>query len=61
MDIEGYECKALLGSKTLIKKNPKLKIVVCTYHNQEDEQAIRDLFNDYYMENSMGYMLFLWD
>ena len=35
LDVEGSECKALLGAKSIIKRD-KPKLAICLYHNIED-------------------------
>ena len=59
MDIEGYEGQVLNGAANLLEKSKKLKLVVCTYHKQEDAKLFEKLFLNlnYNIEFSKGYML----
>ncbi len=63
MDIEGYEVNAIRENEILLKKNIDLRAVCCTYHGQNDAEALRLLFTDfgYETEFSNGYMLFVYD
>lgn len=59
MDIEGAEEKALRGAEGLIKRCVP-KMAVCTYHNAEDEKAIRawlEMEGPYTVKNSPGYVI----
>lgn len=59
MDIEGAERKALEGAGRLTKRCLP-KMAVCTYHNAEDEKAIREWFakaGPYKVQNSQGYVI----
>ena len=60
MDIEGNEYAAMIGAKNIIKKSKKLKCVLCTYHNDNDEVALKYLAESYGLsaEFSEGYMYF---
>ena len=58
MDIEGAEVLALIGSEKLINTFSNVKLAVCTYHNQDDEEKIRKIFKkeQYIVENTPGYL-----
>ena len=58
MDIEGAEVSALLGSKKIINKFPNVKLAICTYHNQDDEEKVRKIFNEehFTISNTHGYL-----
>lgn len=45
-DIEGFEFKMLSGAKNLLKQRSDLKLAICTYHNPEDAQVFKDLFEE---------------
>lgn len=45
LDVEGSECKALLGAKNIIQKD-KPKLAICLYHNIEDFITIPLLINE---------------
>lgn len=61
MDIEGSEYDAILGMTNIIKQNNQLEMLICTYHNQDDEMRIKELLRDWSFEHSDGYMLFFED
>jgi len=62
-DIEGEEMAFLKGSQHILSNTDKLKIVMCTYHNQDDAKDINQLLTNYNFttEFSKGYMFFLYD
>lgn len=62
MDIEGAECKALLGAKKCLEKSNAF-CSICSYHNRADEKKIKDILSGYgyATDTSNGYMLYLWD
>ena len=63
MDIEGYEKKAIKGTRNILEGRD-VKLAVCTYHNHNDEKEIIDLLDSYNLsfkyECSDGYMLNLY-
>lgn len=60
MDIEGYEKDVLRGSKDFFVSH-KVKLSCCTYHRQEDAEAISSLLEEwgYRFSFSDGYMVCL--
>ena len=62
MDIEGEECRALLGGINVIKKLKPL-LSICSYHREFDERNIRFILEamGYTTTVSKGLMFFLWD
>lgn len=58
MDIEGAEVAALSGCKKLINSFSNVKLAVCTYHNQDDEEKIRKMFDEklFSVKNTPGYL-----
>ena len=60
MDIEGYEKEVLCGSKDFFLSH-KVKLSCCTYHRQEDADAISSLLEGwgYKVSFSDGYMVCL--
>ena len=60
MDIEGYEKDVLKGSKDFFMSH-KVKLSCCTYHRQEDAEAISSLLEEwgYRFSFSDGYMVCL--
>ncbi len=60
MDIEGCEHEALIGASKTIMNSPNIKMAVCCYHSDFDQQLIEDELHkqelNYYTSN--GYMWF---
>lgn len=58
MDIEGAEVSVLAGNRKFLESNKQVKLAVCTYHRQDDAEAILTLFEEmgYQHEFSDGYM-----
>ena len=64
IDVDGEEMNLLNGFKYNLKRSDtKLKILICTYHKQNDEIEIGNFLREYEFENeiSKGYMLFYFD
>lgn len=62
IDVDGFERKLLDGSKRIMTENDKLRIALCTYHNQEDQDQFKAFFNEngFSTSYSHGYMIFHW-
>ncbi len=60
IDVDGAETELLEGAKEILTQAGKLKIALCTYHRQQDEQLFGDLLrkNNFSVSTSNGYMLF---
>jgi len=60
IDVDGAESKLLEGCSRILAGAKPLKLAVCTYHQQNDEQDFTKLLNDYGFQTtaSDGYMLF---
>lgn len=60
MDIEGEELYALQGARRTIGHSPRIKCVVCTYHQEFAYDAIKLFFEHIGLktEHSRGYMWF---
>lgn len=60
LDIEGEEFYALEGAERLIKRSPKIRCAVCTYHQEHAYYAIKQRLEEMGLEctNSTGYMWF---
>lgn len=58
MDIEGAECDALEGCKTLFAEAIRLDFAICTYHRKDDEKRISFYLDQYHCTYSsrQGYM-----
>ena len=63
IDVEGAESRLLKGSKRLLESNKKLKLAICTYHKQNDENEFKELLKGYGFQTSHSekYMLFYFD
>jgi hypothetical protein len=63
IDVEGSESRLLKGCKRILSDQKPLKVVVCTYHNQNDEMDFNTLLlqNGFETSHSDGYMLFYYD
>ncbi|GBR72484.1 SAM-dependent methyltransferases [Candidatus Termititenax aidoneus] len=59
-DIEGAEVALLNGARNILTEQKKLRLVLCTYHNENDAQKLQSLLtkNNFKIEFSPGYMLF---
>jgi hypothetical protein len=62
-DIEGAESKLLMGAKQTLSSQNNLRIVLCTYHQKNDEQDLNKILteNNFYTEFSKGYVILLAD
>jgi hypothetical protein len=62
-DIEGAELSLLKGANTVIAAQNNLRIVLCTYHKQNDAQELKEVLTRYgfYTEYSNGYIIPYWD
>lgn len=58
IDIEGAESQMLSGSKRILQEQKALKVAICTYHKQEDENQFKQLFsqNGFETSHSDGFM-----
>jgi len=62
-DIEGMEIKLLEGSKKLLNSSDNLRLLLCTYHQKDDAEKIKEILenNGYTTEYSKGYIFHLTD
>lgn len=61
-DVEGWEPAALRGAKNILQSSKHIMLLVCAYHNQGDEDEIRQILgNAFKVEPREGHMLFIWD
>jgi len=60
IDVDGAESKLLEGCQRLLSRPNPLKLAICTYHKQNDEQDFTLLLNNYGFQTtaSGGFMLF---
>jgi hypothetical protein len=63
IDVEGAESRLLKGAQRILSQQKPLKVVVCTYHRQDDEKEFGRLLtqNSFEISHSDGYMLFYYD
>lgn len=63
IDVDGAESKLLDGCKRILTEQKPLKVALCTYHKQNDEQEFTSLLTDYGFETSHsdGFILFYYD
>ena len=63
IDVEGAESRLLKGCERIILNQKPIKIAICTYHKQDDEQEFSSLLNQkgFEVANSDGFMLFFYD
>jgi hypothetical protein len=61
-DIEGTERKFLQGAKNILQNKNDIKLLLCTYHRENDEITLKEILEKYGFatEYSKGYMLFLY-
>jgi len=61
-DIEGTEREFLQGAKNILQNQNDIKLLICTYHKENDEIALKEMLEkyDFSTEYSKGYMLFLY-
>jgi hypothetical protein len=61
-DIEGAELSLLEGAMAITMRN-ELKIILCTYHRQNDANDLQNILNErkFITEYSKGYMIFIHD
>ncbi|MDR0305576.1 MAG: FkbM family methyltransferase [Chitinispirillales bacterium] len=59
-DIEGAERELLLGARNTLQCQNDMKILLCTYHKENDEVVFKEILEEYGFttEYSKGYMLF---
>jgi ribosomal protein L7/L12 len=62
-DIEGMEIKLLEGSKKLLISAENLRLLLCTYHQKDDAEKIKEILenNGYMTEYSKGYIFHITD
>jgi hypothetical protein len=63
IDVDGAEAKLLKGCDRILSQQSPLKIALCTYHKQNDEEEFTKLLSDkgFSVTPSDGYMLFYTD
>ncbi len=63
IDVEGAESKLLNGCRRILQERSPLKVAICTYHKQQDEQEFSAFLTRFGFEttHSNGYMLLYHD
>ena len=63
VDIEGEEAKFLDGAKNYLESQPRLKMVICTYHKEGDEAKFTQTLQNHHfnVRPSDRYMIFYHD
>ena len=63
VDIEGEEGNFLEGSQSFLHSKSPLKIAICTYHKEEDQEVFTAILkeNHFEVETSTGFMIFIHD
>jgi hypothetical protein len=63
IDVEGAESRLLKGSARILSEQKPLKVAICTYHKQDDENEFSTLLaqKGFNVAHSDGYMLFFYD
>jgi hypothetical protein len=62
-DIEGAEIDLLKGAKKTMQKNKNLRMVLCTYHRENDAKILEEILKQsgFSVEFGTGYMIFIDD
>ncbi|MDR1563304.1 MAG: FkbM family methyltransferase [Dysgonamonadaceae bacterium] len=62
-DIEGAEIQLLNGAKSIMAREMPPKIILCTYHNQNDAEIIDNMLTKqgFNTEFSKGFMIYLYE
>jgi hypothetical protein len=62
-DIEGSELKPLNGAKNILSNQNHLKVVICTYHKENDAKCFKTILeeNGFKTEFSNGFIIPTWD
>ena len=63
IDVEGAESQLLNGCRRILQERSPLKVAICTYHKQQDEQEFNELLTRFGFKttHSDGYMLLYHD
>lgn len=63
IDVDGAEFKLLKGASKILNIKSALRIAICTYHKQNDEQLFTKILKDagFEVSPSKGYMIFIHD
>ena len=63
IDVDGYEDEVMASIDEILKNSSKMKILLCTYHSDNDFKKYSRILKGYKykVSNSKGYMIFYWD
>lgn len=63
IDVDGAESRLLEGCKRILAEQKPLKLAICTYHKQHDEEEFTTVLtqNGFETSHSDGFMLFYYD
>ena len=63
IDVDGAESRLLEGCKRILAEQKPLKLAICTYHKQQDEEEFNSLLirNGFKTSHSDGFILFYYD
>lgn len=63
IDVDGGERNLLCGVKRILEQSDQLKVSLCTYHQKNDFQEFKNLFEElnFNVHSSNGYMIFYLD
>ena len=62
-DIEGAEIKLLAGAKETLAREKNLRLVLCTYHRENDQRDLERALTEsgFQTEFSKGFMIYIYD
>ena len=63
IDVDGFEDEVMASIDEILKNSSKMKILLCTYHSDNDFKKYSRILKGYKykVSNSKGYMIFYWD
>ena len=63
IDVDGAESRLMNGCKRILAEQKPLKVAICTYHKQQDEEEFNSLLisNGFKTAHSDGFILFYYD
>lgn len=61
IDVEGEELPVLQGSSHILQKNKQVRLLICAYHYQNEENEIRSYLSGWNIKNRNGYIVMIDD
>ena len=61
IDVEGEELPVLQGSSHILEKNKQVRLLICAYHYQDEENQIRSYLSGWNIKNRNGYIVMIDD